>query len=125
MKNLLILPALFLSCLAFGQVPNIPTRGSEDTDAVMSPAYWALWNDEVQQKIDADIDLYRKADGIFRTGRIKKGSSVKVEQLSSEFQFGASAFNFGQLGSAQMNSTYRISWTDPKGKAHSEIISLE
>lgn len=86
---------------------RIPTRASEDVIRVMDPAYWALWNDEVQRQIDADIDRYRKADGEFRVGSVKKGTTVKVEQVSSEFLFGASTFNFNQLGSSEANARYR------------------
>ena len=28
--------------------------------SVMSDKYWSIWNDEVQAKIDADIEKYRK-----------------------------------------------------------------
>ena len=27
----------------------------------MSDAYWKIWNDDVQKRIDADIEKYRKA----------------------------------------------------------------
>lgn len=87
--------------------PVIPHRAVEDTGGVMSAAYWALWDDEVQAKIDADIDLYRKADGQMRVGKVKRGTTVKVEQISSEFQFGASTFNFNQLGSTEANTRYK------------------
>ena len=97
---------LFWPVLAPAQ-PHIPHSVSEDTDGVMSPAYWALWNDEVQAKIDADIDLYRKADGQLRVGSIKKGTTVRVEQIGSAFQFGASTFNFNQLGSTEANTRYK------------------
>ena len=106
MKRFFLLISLTWPLAAFAQ-PAIPHLAAEDTDGVMSPAYWALWNDEVQAKIDADIDLYRKADGSYRLGSIRKGTSVKVEQISSAFQFGASTFNFNQLGSDEANARYR------------------
>lgn len=90
--------------------PSIPTRGSEDVKGVMSPEYWKIWNDEEQARIDADIEANRKADAVFRTGRIRKGTTVKVEQLKSEFIFGCSAFNWNQLGSYEMNEAYRNLW---------------
>ncbi len=31
--------------------------------SAMSDEYWKIWNDDVQAKIDADIEKYRKADG--------------------------------------------------------------
>ena len=30
--------------------------------SVMADAYWAIWNASVQERIDADIEKYRKAD---------------------------------------------------------------
>ena len=106
MKALVSLISLIWPLSVFAQ-PVIPHRSAEDTAGVMSPAYWALWNDDVQSKIDADINLYRKADGVFRVGSVKKGTTVKVEQVSSAFQFGASTFNFNQLGSSEANSRYK------------------
>ena len=32
--------------------------------AAMSEKYWNIWNDEVQAKIDADIEANRKADAV-------------------------------------------------------------
>ena len=86
---------------------TIPTRGSEDTTGIMSPAYWAVWNEDEQARIDRDIDTYRKADATFQIGSVKKGTTVKVEQISSEFVFGASAFNWNQLGTPEANARYR------------------
>lgn len=86
---------------------TIPTRASEDTAGTMSAAYWEIWNDDEQARIDRDIDTYRKADASFKVGRIKKGTCVKVEQIRSEFIFGASAFNWNQLGSPEANARYR------------------
>lgn len=99
----LILAVVTLSA----QKPVVPTKGSEDTKGIMSPAYWEIWNDEEQARIDADIDAYRKADATFKTGRIKNGTAVKVEQIKSEFVFGCSAFNWNQLGSYERNEAYR------------------
>lgn len=95
------------SAVLSAQAPAIPTRGGEDTAEIMSPAYWEIWNDTEQARIDADIDANRKADASFKTGRIKKGTAVKVEQIASEFVFGCSAFNWNQLGSSERNEAYR------------------
>ena len=51
--------------------------------SAMSDDYWKIWNDEVQAKIDADIEKYRKADasvevgapdreGVRRQGRVQR-----------------------------------------------------
>ena len=34
----------------------------EPDRSVMNDAYWRIWNDAAQAKIDADIEKYRKAD---------------------------------------------------------------
>ena len=65
--------------------------------SAMSDKYWEIWNDQVQAKIDADIEKYRKADALFEVDA-PAGTEVKVEQVSSAFFFGAHIFNYGQLG---------------------------
>ena len=93
MKRLIFFSiALSFAWLAGAQ--SIPHRASEDTEGVMSPAYWALWNDEVQARIDADIERNRKADGFVKIPGLKRGTPVQVEQVSSAFLFGASTFNY-------------------------------
>ena len=106
MKRILLL-GILLPAFSFAQVPPVPSKASEDVDGVMAPGYWAVWNDAEQARIDADIDAYRKADASFIVGSVKRGTTVKVEQISSEFVFGASAFNWNQLGSTEMNARYR------------------
>ena len=76
-------------------------------DAAMRPGYWARWNRDVQSQIDRDIEVHRKADGSFRPEGVPAGADVKVEQLKSEFVFGAHIFNFDQLGSDERNARYR------------------
>ena len=108
MKRLITpLFTLLLAVTVSAQEVRIPSRGSEDTNNVMSPEYWSIWSDEEQDRIDKDIDRYRKADAIFNIGKIKKGTTVKVEQTESEFVFGASAFNWNQLGTKEANARYR------------------
>ena len=89
MKRLtLFVFALMLVVPSVAQQKKIPTRASEDVENFMSKEYWQIWNDKEQERIDKDIDLYRKADGSFQVGKIKKGTLVKVEQVKSEFVFG-------------------------------------
>lgn len=106
-KLLLIIIAVHGTSALNAQIPVIPTRASEDTQHIMAAGYWETWSDEEQDRIDADIDKYRKADAVFHIGSIKSGTRVKVEQISSEFIFGASAFNWGQLGDEKRNEKYR------------------
>jgi len=74
--------------------------------SVMSARYWQIWNPQVQAKIDADIEQYRKADATFAVDA-PAGTVVKVEQVSSAFFFGAHIFNFNQLGRKDWNDRYK------------------
>ena len=74
--------------------------------SVMSDEYWKVWNDAEQARIDADIEKYRKADGVFAVGA-PAGAVVKVEQLTHDFRFGAHVFNFNQLGRTEYNDVYK------------------
>ena len=108
MKRLLLFVSLATMAIsAKAQTPKIPGCAAEDKDGIMAAGYWEIWNDDEQKRIDEDIEAYRKADAVFKTGRIKKGTKVKVEQTASEFVFGASAFNWNQLGSYKANAAYR------------------
>lgn len=84
-----------------------PVLFAEETGDVMSPAYRALWNDEVQKEIDARIEKYRKADAEVLLSDIKPGTEIKVEQISHQFLFGAHIFNFNQLGTSERNQKYK------------------
>ena len=76
-----------------------------DTSA-MSDAYWKIWNDEAQAKIDADIETYRKTDASVDVAA-PDGADVKIEQISHAFFFGAHIFNFNQLGKTEWNERYK------------------
>lgn len=78
-----------------------------DTRNVMSTAYWELWNPEVQKKIDADIEKYRKANAVLKFEDLEEGSEIRIEQISQDFIFGANIFNFNQLGSIERNLRYK------------------
>jgi GH35 family endo-1,4-beta-xylanase len=74
--------------------------------SVMSEEYWKIWNDEVQAKIDADIEKYRKADAVVEIDA-PDGANVSVDQVTHDFFFGAHIFNFGQLGKKEWNDKYK------------------
>ena len=59
MKNQ-IRTLLWAVCLSLAALPS----SAQDKSDVMSPAYREMWNAEVQQKINHDIETYRKADAI-------------------------------------------------------------
>lgn len=88
------------------EMPPLPDR------TVMSEAYWSLWNDDVQHAIDERIEKYRKADGHVELADVKPGSMVRIEQVSSAFLFGANIFNFGQLGSKELDDKYKAVFGD-------------
>lgn len=50
--------------------------------SVISDAYWEIWNDAEQARIDADIEANRKADGTFDIAA-PDGGGVKGEPLVS------------------------------------------
>jgi len=89
---------------------------------LMSDAYWAIWNDAEQSRIDADIEANRKADGMFDLAA-PDGAEVKVEQVSHEFRFGAHIFNFNQLGKKEYNDAYKASYGDGGGVKGEPLVS--
>ncbi len=111
MKTTRLLLLLAMSvCTSAGVVQaqtTFPHNETEDTEGVMSKAYWELWNQDVQQRIDADIEAYRKADGLIHLDKVKPGTEISVEQLTSDFIFGAHIFNFDQLGKKEYNDRYK------------------
>ena len=65
--------------------------------SVMSDAYWEFWNADVQKRIDVDIERRRKADVTVEV-KAPDGAEVRCEQISHAFRFGASTFDYWQLG---------------------------
>ena len=74
--------------------------------AVVSAAYQAFWNDEVQARIDRDIQAHRMADAVLHLPEILAGTEVTIEQTNHAFLFGGNAFLFGDLKSAEKNQRY-------------------
>ena len=105
-SNTILLLATSLVSPLFADM-QIPRNASEDKDAVMSKAYWDVWNDDVQKKIDADIEANRKADAVINIGSVAKDSKVKVSQITHDFFFGAHIFNYNQLGDYSLNAKYK------------------
>ncbi len=101
MKRLifLLLVGAWSLCGVLAQEPGV-------SNSVMSEAYLKFWNPEVQTKIDQDIDRNRKAEAVCHLNGIKKGSEVKIEQISHQFLFGGNIFLFGDLGSPEKNKKY-------------------
>ena len=78
-----------------------------ESNGVLSAAYWAHWNPEVQARIDTDIIQHRQAEAAVVLKDVKPGTEVKVEQLTHAFIFGAHIFNFNQLGTTERNRKYK------------------
>ena len=72
--------------------------------------YRRQWNDRVNAEIDARIEKYRKADAT--VGGFAPGTSVRIEQVSHAFRFGAHIFNFDQLGRDDWNDRYKALYTN-------------
>lgn len=95
----------FLSCVMLLAITcSAQTMDSKDA---MSDAYWALWNEDVQRKIDEDIDRNRKADAVVSVQGAVQGADIRVEQITHDFVFGAHIFNFNQLGTTERNEKYK------------------
>ena len=94
--------------VAAGAYAGIPARGvpAGCDGAAMSEAYWRVWNAAEQERMDADIERYRKADGTFAVDA-PEGTEVTVEQIDHAFFFGAHIFNFNQLGKKEWNDRYK------------------
>ena len=107
MKRILLSMTALLVGLTVMAQPKIPRSAAEDTEKIMSAKYWEYWNEEAQARIDADIEKNRKGDATFQVGKIKGGTQVHVEQITSDFGFGASAFNWDQLGKKEYNDIYK------------------
>ena len=97
--------ALVAIVLCFG----LTSEASDIDRSLMSDAYWKIWNDAEQARIDADIERNRKADGVFEVDA-PDGEVVRVEQLTHDFRFGAHIFNFNQLGSKKCTDAYKASY---------------
>ena len=91
--------------------------------SAMSEAYWKIWNDEVQAKIDADIEKYRKADAETPVNA-PDGTEVKIEQLTHAFFFGAHIFNFDQLGRKEWNDRYKALYDSGRGLFNSATVAF-
>ena len=116
MKSTYLLLSMFfmtwMTLVSHAQVSsdaNMPPLPKRD---VMSQAYWDLWNDDVQKGIDDRIERYRKANATVFLTDVKPGTDVKIEQISHEFLFGASIFNFNQLGAKEIDDKYKAIFGD-------------
>ena len=98
-----------LCAVAALSVPFVAAAGFSMDRSVMSEAYWNVWNDDVQRRIDADIEANRKADASVAVDA-PEGAEVSVEQVAHAFRFGAHIFNFNQLGRGEYNDAYKASY---------------
>lgn len=82
----------------------------ENAKKVIRPEYFHIWNDAVQEKIDQDIETYRKTDASFSLENVPAHTPIQVEQLSHAFLFGANTFLFGDLKTPENNARYEDSF---------------
>lgn len=73
---------------------------------VMNEAYWQFWNDEVQLRIDQDIEKYRKADVRIELNGVPRGTKIQIEQVSHSFLFGGNIFLYGDFKNPEHNRKY-------------------
>ena len=111
-KVTLITGFLLTTCCIQAQNGGFPKSAAEDKNSTMSEAYWAIWNPEVQQKIDQDIEANRKATAVVTLPDAAPGTPVEIEQISHDFIFGAHIFNYNQLGSEASNQKYKDLYGD-------------
>ncbi len=107
MKKIFLAAVFAATAIGAQAQPVFPRSQAEDTKGYMSEAYWKIWNEEEQARIDADIEKYRKADGEIVLENIGRNREVKIEQVSHEFIFGAHIFHFNQLGKSEYNDRYK------------------
>jgi len=103
-------PLFFIALCLYGTTTaqiKIPHSKQEDTQHVMSDAYWKQWNDSLQTAIDKSIEQNRKADAVIAIKGLPAGTRVRIEQVRHKFYFGAHIFNYNQLGSPEANARYR------------------
>ena len=134
-------------CIIFGvrwNTPPVPMKGSAMKKTIataaallalgasaefridrsaMSDAYWKVWNDDVQAKIDAGIEKYRKTDASIAVAA-PDGAEVKVEQITHAFFFGAHIFNFDQLGKKEWNDRYKALYDQENGLFNSATVAF-
>ena len=67
-KTSFAIAAFAAASAALAGTQKFPRSEAEDTDKLMSKEYWAIWNPEVQKKIDAEIEKNRKADAVVNLG---------------------------------------------------------
>ena len=91
--------------------------------SVMSAKYWEIWNETEMARINADIEKYRKADASIEIA-VPDGTEVSVDQVASDFYFGAHIFNFNQLGKKEWNDRYKALYDADTGLFNSGTVAF-
>src|SRR3546814_11328642 len=71
-----------------GQQRNAAAWDEKEAKKVMSEAYWSFWHDDVQRRIDEDIEQNRKAEAIAAIDGAHVGTDVQIAQLNHGFFVG-------------------------------------
>ncbi|WP_298652770.1 endo-1,4-beta-xylanase [uncultured Proteiniphilum sp.] len=85
---------------------------SQNSESVMSDAYFNFWNEQVQNKISADIEKNRKSDAVLKFENLPAGTQIEIKQISHDFLFGGNIFLFGDCGSPKKNKKYEETFGD-------------
>ncbi len=80
--------------------------GADSLRLVMSKPYDEFWNDQVQEKIDRDIEVNRKGDVELIFKGVPAGTELVIEQSAHSFLFGGNIFLFGDLKTPEKNKKY-------------------
>ena len=113
--------------------------------SAMSDAYWEIWNDAEQTRIDADIERNRKADctveiaaadggvkgeplvsGLFTADMRKKPAYEALDQLiNHEWRTNlAMPVRDGKVSFRGFRGRYRLTWTDAEGRPQQAFRDL-
>lgn len=79
---------------------------------VMEEEYWSFWNDDVQAKIDRDIEQHRKANAVLKLDDISVGTEVHIKQTGHNYFFGGNIFLFKHFDTPEQNQIYENTFGD-------------
>lgn len=106
--RLYFLFSLFAICSLPSPAQTAPTLDS--LHKVMSENYHNIWNEQVQQQIDRNIEVNRKSGARLIIRNLDKKKVVRVEQISHDFLFGGNIFLFDDLKTPEKNEKYKTTF---------------
>jgi endo-1,4-beta-xylanase len=100
---------IFFAAVCILSFHHIQAQTADEIIATKNPmneAYSKIWNADVQNRIDENIEKYRKADATYQLKGVSEGTEVKVEQISHSFLFGGNIFLFKHYDTKEKNDQY-------------------